>query len=356
MLCTRCPVKKPLCLLFALAFSTPLLAASAPDDSDRPLDRKPEVIRQAPPAYPYSLRSSGYRGEVVIDFAVDLEGNVFNPSVVKSSHPDFEAPAVEAVLQWKFKPGMRNGHPVYVRMEVPIFFELETASNPRAGVDVWSIPPHASRKVPAEFRYDEAPKPILTGAPVYPFELARQGVTGSALVSFAIDPEGNTHVVRLEKASRPEFGAATTAMIAAWKFEPARKDGQPCWSVLGKEQGFGRHERDFPINDSAERLLKALGKTPCPIVNARQLDAIPKPRFQPPPVVPPAIRQANAKASAMVEFIIDHAGHAQLPRVVSASDPDFGWAAATAVARWQYTVPLKSGKPVDVFAQVPVVF
>jgi hypothetical protein len=30
-------------------------------------------------------------------------------------------------------------------------------------------------------------------------------------------------------------------------------------------------------------------------------------------------------------------------------------AAATAVARWQYTQPLKNGRPVDVMAQVPLV-
>ncbi len=51
---------------------------------------------------------------------------------------------------------------------------------------------------------------------------------------------------------------------------------------------------------------------------------------------------------------IDRAGRAQLPRVVSTTREDFGWAAATAVARWQFTPPTKDGKPVDVKARVPV--
>jgi outer membrane biosynthesis protein TonB len=57
-----------------------------------------------------------------------------------------------------------------------------------------------------------------------------------------------------------------------------------------------------------------------------------------------------------VEFVVDHAGHAQLPRIVSSTDPDFGWAAATAVGRWQFTIPTKEGKPVDVLVRVPLVY
>jgi TonB family protein len=314
-----------------------------------------KVIRQDPLEYPISLAYSGMRGEVLIDFLVDEQGNVTKTNVVRSSHPDFEAPAVEAVLKWKFKPAMKGGHPVVAYVRVPVLFSADNA--PYRGRDVWFLPPTASKKLPAEFQYDEAPNPLVTSAPVYPFELLSKHVTGSATVRFAIDPLGHTHFVRLEKASLPEFGAAATAMIAAWTFQPAKKGGKPCWALVNKDQIFNESRSDFPINESAERLLNALKIVPCPIVsNLRGLDSVPKGRFQPSPVVPDSVKKANVTATATVEFILDHAGHAQLPRVISATDPDFGWAAATAVARWQYTQPLKNGKPVDVLVEIPLVY
>lgn len=318
---------------------------------------------QARPDYPYSLRVSGNRGEVLVDFIVDPHGDVVKADVSRSSHPDFEAPAVEAVLKWKFKPGMKAGHPVYVHMAVPIVFLLTgqngelIAPESAAGVEPWRIPEHAPKQVPPEFQYDEPPKPLLASAPVYPYDLLLRNVKGKASITFAIDRQGRPHLVKILSASLPEFGAATAAMIEAWRFEPARKNGKPCWCILRRDEEFDRDAEDFPINESAERLLRELGKTPCPILaNFKGLDQPLKGRFTPNPVVPDAVITSGAKAEAVVEFVVDHAGHAQLPRIISASSPDFGWAAATAVGRWQYTTPSKNGRPADVRVRVPLVF
>jgi TonB family protein len=351
------PMMRALWTASLLALSAVSGTASLPPVEEGPLDRRPEVTSQAEPEYPFSLARSGYKGEVLVDFIVDREGNVVRANVTRSTHPDFEAPAVEAVLKWKFKPGIKDGHPVFVHMQVPIYFQVDRLRDHPGGLELWKLPQTASKKLPPEFQYDEPPKPILTTAPVYPFDLLRSNTTGKASVRFAIDPLGGTHVIKLENASLPEFGAAACAMIESWRFEPATKGGQPCWALISKDQEFDKYGHDFPPNDSAERLLRAMKKDPCPIVtNAGELDERLKGRFQPSPTVPDSVAKANVKATALVEFVIDHAGHAQLPRIISATDTDFGWAAATAVARWQYNQPMKNGKPVDVIVQVPLVF
>ncbi len=330
------------------------------------VDRIPELIHQEKPEYPFSLRLTGNRGEVLVDFIVDPHGNVVKADVTKSSHPDFEAPAVEAVLQWTFKPGIKHGHPVYVHMAVPIIFQLTGGPDNDpflhpdlrgGGVEPWKVPARAPKDVPVEFQYDEPPKPLLASAPVYPYDLLIANVKGKASVAFAIDTLGRAHVVKMFSASRPEFGAATTAMIEAWRFEPARKQGKPCWALLRKDQEFERDADDFPMNESAERLLKLLKKSPCPILaDFRDLDAPLKGRFMPSPLVPEALRATTVPLEAVIEFVVDHAGHAQLPQIVSATNPEFGWAAATAVARWQYTTPSKNGRAVDVRVRVPLRF
>jgi TonB family protein len=225
------------------------------------------------------------------------------------------------------------------------------------GYPMWRIPSSAPKSFPTQFQYDDPPKPLVTSAPVYPLDLLQKKVRGSASVTFVVDPSGKPHLLKILSATQPEFGAATAAMIEAWSFEPAVKDGKPSWALLRMDQSFTKFGEAFPLNDSAERLLKDLGRTPCPIVkDARQVDSVPKGRFQPSPVIPEQVEASGKHAEAVVEFVIDHAGHAQLPRVVSATDPDFGWAAATAVARWQFTPPTKAGKPADVIARIPLAY
>jgi TonB family protein len=317
----------------------------------------PVVTYQERPVYPFSLRLSRVRGQVMVGFVVDPQGNVIQPTVIESTHPDFEAPTIEAILNWKFKPGVHNGHPAYTHMEVPVIFQLTYAEGRLGGADAWSVPDKASSKLPEMYRYDEPPKPILIGAPVYPYELLVGNIKGKASVAFAVDPTGRTRSITVSSASRPEFGAAAAAMVAAWRFDPAMQGGKPSWSLLKKDQDFSRNDEDFPMSDSALRLLRELRKSPCPILtSAAALDVPLKGRFQPGPVVPPSVSKADVPATASIVFIVDHAGHAQLPRIASSTSEEFGWAAATAISRWQFNAPTVKGRPVDVFVEIPVAF
>jgi protein TonB len=68
------------------------------------------------------MRQNGIKGEVNVGFIVDVNGDVRDAYVVNSTHREFEAPAVQAVSKWKFRPGRRNAHAVNTRMSVPIVF------------------------------------------------------------------------------------------------------------------------------------------------------------------------------------------------------------------------------------------
>jgi protein TonB len=86
------------------------------------LDQQPRVIFQTPPLYPAKLRQRGIEGTVYIVFLVDRTGRVVGPKVERSTDPRFDQPALNAVKQWKFEPGMRNGQEVQFKMRVPITF------------------------------------------------------------------------------------------------------------------------------------------------------------------------------------------------------------------------------------------
>lgn len=85
------------------------------------IDQKPRAVFQAAPVYPSKMRST--TGVVSIIFIVDQAGKVSSPRVEKSTHPEFEKPAVDAIKQWKFEPAIKGGQRVSCKMRVPIRFQ-----------------------------------------------------------------------------------------------------------------------------------------------------------------------------------------------------------------------------------------
>ena len=91
------------------------------------LDQKPVGRVQNPPQYPYEMSRAGISGEVVVEFIINSSGDVVDTRVIRSSHREFEVPAMQAVQKWKFKPGRKGGKNVSTRVSQLIEFNLEDA-------------------------------------------------------------------------------------------------------------------------------------------------------------------------------------------------------------------------------------
>lgn len=79
------------------------------------LDQQPVARVRPAPTYPYDMRRAGINGSVVVEFIISTEGDVIGTQIVRSSHREFEMPALQAVQKWKFKPGRKGGRVVNVR-------------------------------------------------------------------------------------------------------------------------------------------------------------------------------------------------------------------------------------------------
>lgn len=89
------------------------------------LDQRPRLISRIEPLYPYKARQEKISGKVLVKFIVDRHGMVKNPAVVRSEPPGvFDNNTVDAVLKWRFEPGMFKGKPVDSRMTIPIRFDM----------------------------------------------------------------------------------------------------------------------------------------------------------------------------------------------------------------------------------------
>ncbi|MDB6168849.1 MAG: TonB family protein [Verrucomicrobia bacterium] len=314
----------------------------------------PRAVRQTRPIYPMEMRRSGMRGEVVVDFVVDLEGRVTQAFVARSMNPAFDEPALEAVRSWRFEPGRKGKIPVNTHLQVPVFFQLE--GEWEGGDTGVSIDTKTSQSdLPPEFRYDVPPKPRGRVLPVYPYGPLRDGLKGEATVRFVISETGRVIFSKVLDATHPDFGAATVAMVEQWVFEPGLKDGHPTRTVFSFTQKFAPADGDL-VPREVDSLLALERKHPERIVSAALLDARPKPISTRPPIFPASARGRFERGEATIEFVIDDEGRARLPRIVSASDPAFGWAALQSVSVWRFEPAANKGRHVATRVRVPFEF
>jgi len=84
----------------------------------------PVVLYKKEPEYSEEARKAKYQGTVVLYIEVDPSGRAVNPRVVRSLGLGLDEKALEAVKQWKFKPGYKDGKPVTVAAQVEVNFRL----------------------------------------------------------------------------------------------------------------------------------------------------------------------------------------------------------------------------------------
>ncbi len=86
-------------------------------------DTPPVPIVAPHPAYPPWAREAGIEGKVLVRVLVGTDGVPKKAAIV--SGPKGLTEGVEsAVLRWRFRPGLANGQPVEVWVEIPISFQL----------------------------------------------------------------------------------------------------------------------------------------------------------------------------------------------------------------------------------------
>lgn len=102
-----------------------ILAEQISQLSSPQYDTPPRAISTQIPVYPQKWRNLGIAGSVVTTFTVGTDGNVSNPSVLGSPSPDLTVLVLHAIMQWTFKPALKNGVPVAARLRQEIKFEIK---------------------------------------------------------------------------------------------------------------------------------------------------------------------------------------------------------------------------------------
>lgn len=92
--------------------------------------KAPVVISRVEPVYPEDARKARVSGIVILEAIIDTNGNVRHARVLKPLPFGLDQAALDAVRQWKFKPGTHMGQPVDVLFNLTINFMLHDEEAP----------------------------------------------------------------------------------------------------------------------------------------------------------------------------------------------------------------------------------
>lgn len=302
--------------------------------------------------YPAVLTERKLPGIVRFRCVVTPEGRALNPRIRGASHADFVLPALEALKQWTFSPAMEGDLAVRADMEAQMTFDI-----------IGSVPSRAELLAtngltsPDGTAPEDTPGLLTMADPVQPFDLLLAGEGGSATVEFTVGSQGQVTDIKVIEATQPAYGAALVAAAGTWEFQPALKDGRAINVTLRKKMAFPALPKETAEGAAGEARLIALLRSGSNIGSARGLDGKLEPLYQVPAVYPSSLRGASRPAGrAMIDIVIDRDGRARLPKVASASQEEFGWAAATAAAQWVFKPVTRGGQPAEAKVRIPFEF
>ena len=92
---------------------------------EREVVSQPVRIWAVNPVYPDVARAAQIEGDVLVLAVIGPDGRVTQAEIVRSVHPVLNEAARQAVLQYRYTPGSRNGRPDTFRIQVPILFRLK---------------------------------------------------------------------------------------------------------------------------------------------------------------------------------------------------------------------------------------
>jgi protein TonB len=86
--------------------------------------RPPQIDRQVPPRYPNAALNEKRTGVVLVEALVSSTGCISGARVLASEHVDLAGEALRSVVQWRFKPALRDGKPEATIVHIPLSFRI----------------------------------------------------------------------------------------------------------------------------------------------------------------------------------------------------------------------------------------
>jgi TonB family protein len=86
--------------------------------------KAPKLIHYVEPEFSSQSKEAFIEGIVKISTIVTAEGRPSEPRVIRGLNAEEDRTALEALKQWRFQPGTKEGKPVNVKVTIEIAFHL----------------------------------------------------------------------------------------------------------------------------------------------------------------------------------------------------------------------------------------
>jgi protein TonB len=113
-----------------LEVETPAVSDGEPDRAAQPALTPPSATVKIDPRYPPEVIRERVEGIVILYAILRKDGNIEGESIriIRKLDTRLDQSAREALLNWKFKPSLKNGVSVDIQMEVSIPFYLRSVA------------------------------------------------------------------------------------------------------------------------------------------------------------------------------------------------------------------------------------
>jgi len=298
--------------------------------------------KRSPADTPEALRKYGKFAYVTLEFALDDKGRPQNPVVVLSQNINLDAPALKAILQYRFKKPDPS--------EPDSLGNTWTKLSEARWQYVINFTPYPIRledngsNITAPVFPLEKVEPV---APVYPYQLLKDNVIGSAMARMAYNAGWTATGPEVIDATRKNFGLALAAAVRFYKVTLKKDPKHATSAMLTTTFEFNRANPDLRLPEKTLQLLADETSNPAKIISEDKLDNPLK--IKKPAPAPRKIFYAdytNLKGATVIEFLVDETGRVHLPRIVSAESPDAAYLIMQQISMRVYEPPMQNGKPV----------
>lgn len=190
--------------------------------------------------------------------------------------------------------------------------------------------------------------------PVFPSEVTLLGISKGVVACVVdVDVHGKVEDVLITAHTHRSFGRVVREALPLWTFEPAKLHGVPVPAqtkltftieaigvVVTMDNGtYLRNRIDSVLGIQWDYRTYTL----------QELDAIPVPQKTVTPSYPPELAQRN-RGIVRVDFYIDENGKVRVPLAQPDAPQELAAVAVAAVRQWQFSPPVRGGRPVLAFA------
>ncbi len=307
---------------------------------------KPTLISKVEPEYSHAARKLKVEGVVVLYAVILPDGTARNFRVVQSLGFGLDQKAIEAVSQWKFQPGTKDGQAVPVASTFEVRFRLLKSTRP----DTWFTGPMA-------FVLDAGIEPPVALEGVMP-KTSKGASDESAVLEFTVGGSGEVADIRAIHGSK-SASELLARSLATWRFQPATK-GAVTVEARGrvrfiKGQGDeaaklplfeGRGTANSPVNSAVPAAGRGnrAGFTAPMLLQRVEADYT------------DAARNARIGGVVIVQILVDERGDVAEAKVITGLGYGLDEKALEAVRKWKFDAARQNGRPVAATIKAEIEF